>query len=227
MIPYNKNNAEPLGKDNDKETMTRTTNHFNTFFANVGKDTFDKSQSSLVDPEIILHPVQTNSHYNINQIRQFQPEPTNWQTITITISHMKNSESCGSDGITLRFLKDSLPVIISYLTCIINTSITTGVFPTAWKHSTVVPIHKSGDVKEPSNYRPISLLSVLSKVLEKIVSSQLSQHLETNNLHSNTQHGFRSHLSTNSAQLKLNNNLNANMDNKKIPLVTLCDLSEL
>ena len=80
---------------------------------------------------------------------------------------MNNSEACGSDGITLRFLNDSLPVLVSYLTTIMNTSIVTGIFPTAWKLSIVVPILKTGDVNDPSNYRPISLLPVLSKILEK------------------------------------------------------------
>ncbi len=99
-----------------------------------------------------------------------------------------------------------------------NTSIVIGIFLTAWKFSIVVPIPKTGDVNDPSNYRPISLLPVLSKLLEKIVSSQLIQHLESNHLLSNTQHGFRPKSSTTSALLTLTMTLYFNMDNKKVSL---------
>lgn len=226
LIPNNKNNAKPQDKTDDKESKKQTANHFNTFFANVGKNTFEKSQRHLGDTPETQHSIHTHSQVDINPASLFRPEPTDWQTVTLTIAHMKNSDSCGSDGFTLSYLKDSLPVIIPYLTCIINTSIVTGIFPTKWKHSIVVPIIKSGSANEPSNYRPISLLPVLSKTVEKIISAQLIQHLETNNLLSKTQHGFRPNLSTTSALLTLTNQLYANMDSKMVSLVTLCDLSK-
>ena len=185
--------------------MKQTANNFNIFFATVGKDTFEKSQRYLSDLPKTVQPIDIDSHADINSVSMFRPEPTDWQTITLTIKHMKNTDSCGSDGISLRYIKDSLPVIVPYLTCIINTSIATGIFPAPWKHSIVVPIFKSGNANEPCNYRPISLLPILSKVIEKVVSSQLTQHLETNNLLSKTQHGFRSNLSTTSALLTLTN----------------------
>ena len=226
LVPNNKNNAKILSNIDDKESMKQIANTFNTFFAKVGKDTFEKSQQCLNDSSEMLHLAHTDSHAHPSSVILFRPTPIDWQTLTLTIAHMKNCDSCGSDCIPLKYLKDSLPVIVSYLTCIINTSIVTGVFPAAWKHSIVVPIMKSGNVNEPCNYRPISLLPVLSKVIEKIISSQLTQHLESNNLLSKAQHGFRSHLSTTSALLKLTSKLYTAMDNKKISLVTLCDLSK-
>ncbi len=200
--------------------MIQTANHFNTFFAKDRKDTFEKSQHLSDSPEA-LHPIHTDSHVDENPVCPFRPEPTDWRTITLTAAHMKNSDSCGSDGIPLKYLKDFLPVIISYLTCIIIASIVTGVFPTELKHLIVVPVIKSGNVNEPSSYRPISFLPIVSKVTEKIISPQLTQHLETNNLLSKTQHGFMSNLSTTSALLTLTNHLFANMDNKMVPLVTV------
>ncbi len=149
---------------------------------------------------ITLHKICLDPH----------PQPT-----TLTIKHMKNTSSHGSDGIPLRYIKDSLPVIITDLTCILNTSIVTEIVPKAWKHSVFVPVFKSGNPFEPQNYRPISLLPVISKILEKVVASQLTQHLETNNLFSSTQHGFRSALSTDTALLTLSNMLYANMYRKK------------
>ena len=209
LIPNDKN-VKP--QDNDCENRKERANDFNTFFAKVGEKTFKKSQQNVASLEETQHP----THTDIHPLCLFRPEPTDWQTVTLTIAHIHNSNSCGSDGIQIKFIKDSLPVTISFLTCIVNTSIVTGVFPTVWKHAIVVPIHKSGNIEEPSNYRPVSLLPVLSKVTEKIVSHQLKKHLETNRLLSKTQHGFRSNLSTTSALLMLSDKLFANMDNKSL-----------
>ncbi len=99
--------------------------------------------------------------------------------------------------------------------------------PKAWKLSVVVPVFKSGNPLKPQNYRPISLLPVISKILEKVIAPQLTQHLETNNLFCSTQHGFRSSLSTDMALFTLSNMLYANMDKKNVSLITMCDLSKL
>ena len=126
----------------------------------------------------------------------------------------------------LQFLKDGLCVIISHLTCIINTSITTGKFPAAWKYALVVPLYKKGDPNCVSNYRPISLLPIISKILEKILANQLTHYVESNKLLSDSQHGFRPKLSTETALTVITDKLYDNIDNKKISLLTLCDLSK-
>ncbi len=145
--------------------LTDKVNDFNNFFANVGKQTFEKSQHNLPNynntSQLNTDPAFTPA------VTMFRPQPTDSNTIILVIKHLKNTSSCGSDGIPLRFLKESLPVIIPYLTCILNTSIVTGSFPSLWKHAIVVPIYKTGDVNEPKNYRPISLLPIISKILEK------------------------------------------------------------
>ena len=80
-----------------------------------------------------------------------------------------------------------------------NLSIVSGKFPDQWKKAIVVPIFKSGDRDQVSNYRPISILPVLSKVLEKVVTEQLVEHLEANQLLYPEQFGFRHKHSTESA----------------------------
>ena len=135
----------------------QTSNLFNVFFANVGKNTFEKTH--LTDSP---HHPATDPTANTDPSSLFRPQPIDWQTLILTIRNMSNSNACGSDGIPLRFIKDSLPVKAPHITTIMNTSIVTGIFPTAWKFSILVPILKSGDVNDPSNYRPISLLPVLS-----------------------------------------------------------------
>ena len=156
----------------------------------------------------------------------FRPKPVDTNTIILTIKSLNETRSIGSDGIALKFIKDALCIVAFYLTCIINTSIVTGVFPQAWKHANVIPLFKTGDINNVSNYRPISLLPVLSKILEKIVSNQLLYFLEENNYISNCQHGFRPKLSTETALTVITDKIYHNMDNKKISLLTLCDLSK-
>ena len=104
----------------------------------------------------------------------------------------------------MKYLQDALPVLLFYITIIINTSIVTGFFPKIWKYPYVCPYYKSGDIENVSNYRPISLLPILSKVQEKIVATQLVMYLESNKLLSNFQHGFRKHMSTETALIKVN-----------------------
>ncbi len=122
-------------------------------------------------------------------------------------------------------VKDALCVIIFYLTCIINTSMT-GIFPRKWKHTLVVPLFKTGNINNVSNYRPISLRPTLSKILEKIVANQMLHFLEMKNLLLRCQHGFRSRLSTETALTAITDTIYNNMDHKKISLLTLCDLSK-
>ncbi len=74
-----------------------------------------------------------------------------------------------------------------------------------------------------NNYRPISLLSIVSKILEKVVAGQLKQFLEYSNLLSSSQHGFRPRLSTETALTVITDEIFGNMDTKKISILTLCD----
>ena len=152
--------------------------------------------------------------------------PVSVETVINTVTNLSNKNSCGADGISSRFLKDSLPVLAFYLTVIINTSIVTGVVPEKWKYAIVCPLFKQGDNEDPSSYRPISLLSVLSKVLEKIVADQLYEFLSSNNLFSQSQHGFRKGLSTQTALMQVTELLYKNIDKGEISLLALCDLSK-
>ncbi len=192
------------------------------FFSNIGKATYERTQHSLRDPH---NRTLNNRNPARGEGACFRPEPVDTDTVILTIKSLQETKAVGSDGIPLRFLKDALPVIISYLTCIINTSLTTGIFPTAWKHALVVPLFKSGDINSVNNYRPISLMSIISKLLEKIFAKQLLQYLESNRMITNSQHGFRPKLSTETALIVITDKI-YNMDNKSISLLTLCDLSK-
>ena len=83
------------------------------------------------------------------------------------------SESIGSDDIPIRFIKMLMPIILNYVTHIVNTCITRSTFPEIWKLAFVVPINKIKNPNQLTDFRPISILPCLSKILEKILKEQI------------------------------------------------------
>ena len=117
------------------------------------------------------------------------------------LSHLDTSKSNGPDGISARMLKHTAISITPSITWLFNLSIRIGKIPNAWKVSHVVPIPKSSTMHDPKNYRPISLLSILSKILEKHIFSLILCHLEEFHPLSDSQWGFRAGRSTVTALL--------------------------
>ena len=220
IVPNKKTGGKSCNSNNPQETSEK----FNSFFANVGRKVYEELRTSRHARE--NSSIQNENYRFYPRHERFRPSPVNVEKVARIVNNLKNTNSHGPDNITSRFLKDSMPVIGFYLTIIINTSIVTGKVPIEWKYSIVNPLYKDGDVNEPCNFRPISLLCIMSKVLEKVVSEQLCDYLETNNILSNTQHGFRKHLSTETALTKICERIYANIDENKISLLTLCDLSK-
>ena len=103
---------------------------------------------------------------------------------------MDTTKSTGPDEISARMLKETAPAIAPGLTQLFNLSLTTGCFPDDWKLARVVPVPKSSDHSSPSNYRPISILSILSKLLERHVYGLIFYHLRDNCPISSRQWGF-------------------------------------
>ena len=116
------------------------------------------------------------------------------------------SKASGHDKISGRMLKATAASIATPVTELFNKSISTGCFPKMWKRSNVVPIPKSGDKGNPANYRPISLLPVLSKLLERHIANVLLQHLTDKQQISASQWGFHSRKSTVTALLETTHN---------------------
>ncbi len=133
------------------------------------------------------YPICENVTFGIyGEGSTLRPQPVDTDTVVLTIKDLNETSSVGSDGIPMKFIKEPLCMIAFYITSIINTSIVTDVFPTGWKHALVIPLFKSGDISDPRNFWPISLLPIVSKVLEKIVANQMIKFLELNRLLSNT-----------------------------------------
>ena len=121
--------------------------------------------------------------------------------IFYALTSLDTSKSSGPDWISVRMLKSTANSIATSVTTLFNLSLQSGRIPTGWKQSTVIPILKTSPANSPKDYQPISLLVILSKVLERHIHSIISQHLAQHHPLSNSQWGFQSRKSTVSALL--------------------------
>ena len=119
------------------------------------------------------------------------------------ITELKNKKSTGLDTVNVLLLKTSLPYIVQPLTYIYNLCIKQSVFPQAFKTAKVIPLPKTTDLGNPNNFRPISLLSVLSKPLEKHIYKHLMNFMEHHSLFHTFQSGFRKNHSCHTALVHL------------------------
>ena len=143
------------------------------------------------------------------------------------VKNLKIKKASGHDEITNNMLKHLPSVGISYLTFIINSCLKLQYFPEAWKTAKVIPIFKPG--KDPSlseSYRPISLLSSLSKILEKIVKIKLCDFIDENNILPAEQFGFREFHSTTQQIKRIVNHVKQNLRDQKSTGLILLDIEK-
>ena len=210
-------------KINGKLTSDTTSiaNAFCTFFSKVG--------SSLMTSPIINYTWKTFNqsvylrHVNrTNSVFRFSPVYTQ-DTLKILLA-TKASKATGPDQIPAKIIKDIAHEIAAPLTFLVNRSLQTGIFPTTEKIAKINPVYKSGEHSDIDNYRPISILNILSKVVERIAYNQLTDYLETNNLLNGNQFGFRRKRSTRDAVTKLTDHIRTNMDDSKVTGALFMDL---
>jgi len=139
-------------------------------------------------------------------------EPVTQSELLKLIDSMDSKKACGSDNIGVQIIKDNVLFLVKPLVYIINLSLESGVVPDAMKIAKVVQIFKKGDKKIPSNYRPMSLISVLSKLLERFVHRRVYNFMDKKQLLYNFQFGFRKNHSTLLALLDVIDNCYRNID---------------
>ena len=144
-----------------------------------------------------------NKLEDINFDKKFKLRTVNEGDVLKTLKSLKSKKSFGMDGITSEVLKLGAEVLVVLLTYLINHSIIIGKYPTEWKTSKVIPLHKKLDKKLLKNYRPVALLSTSGMILEKIVANQIEEFFEKNELLGSFQFGFRRNRSTISELLTL------------------------
>ena len=192
-------------------------NKFNEYFVNVGQSLASKIPNSVVSPLNYL------SRINISDSFYFTPTCRN-EIITI-INALKNS-SPGWDNIDAHITKRIADYIVDPMVKIFNESLSTGIVPEGMKLAKIVPIYKSGDSSLFSNYRPISVLPVFSKILEKLVYNRLLSFLDKNCILYDKQFGFRKKVSTSMALIHLIDKITEALDNKEHVLGVFLDVSK-
>ena len=136
------------------------------------------------------------------------------------------TKATGLDRIPACLLKDSAAVVTQTFTFLVNLSLTTGIVPDEWKQVRVVPLHKSGGREVMDNYRPVSILPVISKIAEKAVNVQLQQYLHQHGLLNSFQSGFRRNHSTQTAVTYFCDTIRRSTDAGKLTGALFIDLKK-
>ena len=193
-------------------------NEFNSFFSTIGTKISDGIENIDKDP---LSYIRDNP-----DTPQFEMGGTGEVEVRNFLNSIDKKNSPDLDGISLSLLKCVSNEISGPLGHIFNLSLLEGVFPEKLKASRIVPIFKAGDKTMCDNYRPISLVSSISKILEKIVANKLIEHLTSNNLIFEHQYGFLKGKSTEHNLIHLINSIGKAINENKFCIGVFLDLKK-
>ena len=136
------------------------------------------------------NPLKYFADEDASTIPNFEFQAITSDHIEIEIKRSKCNKSAGFDKISVQFVKDAAEILCKPLAAIFNSSFKNGIFPDTWKIARVTSIFKSGSKSEMGNYRPISVLSVFSKLLERFGHDQVSTYLKEQKKFAESQHAF-------------------------------------
>jgi hypothetical protein len=170
-------------------------------------------------PSIHIHPPRSPP-----SLQFFQPATTAEIRTAILSS---NDSTCSLDIIPTSLLKSSLPALLLPITTLVNLSLSEGIFPSQFKHALVKPLLKKHNLpsEDLSSYRPISNLNFISKIIERIIHNRLTNHLSSFQSVSLFQSAYRKFHSTETALLRIQNDLLLASDQQQVSALILLDLS--
>lgn len=190
---------------------------FVDFFSNIGpdiakkipkvEDKFEKFLGHSLNDSLFLFPT------------------TNLEVINI-IKGFKKNKCLGPNSIPSRILLKNYDILSPHISNLINLSFCSGVFPDFLKTAKIVPVFKKGNSLDCSNYRPISLLSIFSKIIEKCMSTRLRKFIDKKEILYKKQFGFRTKYSTSHALLSLIESIKLNIDSGKMVAALFIDLQK-
>lgn len=221
----NKNNrhrkdiTEIYGEDGTTMTDPKEiANEINHYFTNIGKKLAEeqmKSKNKL--------PITTKMKRKIPPLTLKQ---ISTQEVTKIINSIKNNKAPGFDKITTTIIKENQEILSPIITTLINNVINDGEYPKYLKKTIIKPIHKKGSKQNIENYRPISLLSTLNKILEKCLHTQLTEHFTIHKVIHNNQYAFQKNSGTTSAAMDLINDIKHKLDNDNITVALYIDMKK-
>ena len=215
--------------DIDGETCfdsNKVANYINEFYTSVASTLVNKLPSAT--NKFSTESDVFKNYYKSKNVtsESFKVSPVSIDFVYKELLKLKANKSTGLDGIPAKFLKDGATVIKDHVAFIINLSITSNTVPTDMKFARVKPLFKKNSRSDVGNYRPVSILSIVSKILEKAVYKQLEKYLSGNNLIYSLQSGFRGSYSTDTCLIYLTDYIRSQMAAGKYTGMVLLDLQK-
>jgi hypothetical protein len=214
----------------------------NEHFATIGKKINDKVKnkyishnlnfpmmvtSDMESDDVDINETTMNEDDYMNDENSFRIEKIYPFDIVNIAKGMKSNMSNSLNEVTSKIIQENIRKLAYPISIIANASIEQGIFPDQYKKSTITPIYKGkGSRENVNNYRPISVTKFISKILERIIKTQLDFYMEKNGLFSNCQFGFRSGLSTELALINFQNIIMKNQNENYVSLAVFIDLEK-
>ena len=197
---------------------------FKDFYSNLANDLVKK----LPNPPNKYGKDAVKKYYeNLNLVgKSFSFEPVAYTSVLKLLQQLNPHKSAGIDNLTGKFLKEGGPVLASPITNLINLSISLSSFPDDCKIAKLKPLYKKEAKTKPKNYRPISLLPLISKIIERIIHDQTQVFLDENKILFTYQSGFRKHYSTDTCLSYLTDRVRNGFEKGSLTGMILIDLQK-
>ena len=170
-------------------------------------------------------PLRTLKNIMKDSSTQFTLASVHPDTVRKIIVGLKNSKACGVDNIDTYILKLMVDDILPAVCHIVNLSLQQGIFPSKYKVAKIIPLLKKDDPLDPKNYRPVAILCILSKVIERAVFLQIVEYMNDQDLFHPNHHGFRAGHSTTTAMIQMYDTWVQAVDKGELAGVCMLDMS--
>ena len=200
-----------------REPVQVTPEALNSYFSQIGQTTAAAVPMPAQPVPVRLSRVHTCS---------FKVNTVDIDTLRAIVFNMKPSTSTGIQGISVQMLQTFFNGIGHVLLNIVNSSIMKSEVPSSWKHAMITPLPKCTNATAPSDHRPLSILPAIMKIVERVVQQQLATYFNDNHLFTDSQHGYRTSHSTETALSVVTERIYKSMDLGHVCIVVMLDLSK-
>ena len=171
---------------------------------------------------------QCDTIFNLNEKESSDSmyfDAVSYEEIEKIILELDPGKASGSDMIPAKIIMELKDFLVLPLTCLINKIIMEAAYPDSLKYAIIKPLHKKGDVNSINNYRPIALLPIINKIIEKIISNRMQEFLMAKGINDSEQFGYKKKIGTNDAILKFSSQISKSLDMGEIVIVIFMDLT--